>query len=61
MRPLRPRKTLLLTSLALAAGLAPVAAGLLNAQVRRCYIEKCSTVGNVTICSEKEVPCPAPT
>jgi hypothetical protein len=38
----------------------PAAANLLNAQVRKCFLEVCSTKNGVTICYEKEVDCPQP-
>ena len=60
MRRFDRRSTLVLASLGILGGLAP-AAGLLYAQIRVCYVEMCTTKNGVTICHEKEVPCPSPT
>jgi hypothetical protein len=56
----RPRRRTLvaLASTAVIAGLAPAAVSILSAQVRKCFMEVCSTSDGVTICYEKEVPCP---
>lgn len=50
-----------LAAAALLAGLTPVAVGLVNAQVRKCYSVTCSTVNGVTSCYETEVECPKET
>lgn len=56
------RRTLIaLSSAAVVAGLVPAAAGILSAQVRKCYLEICSTKNGVTMCYEKEVDCPTQT
>lgn len=52
------RRSIILASAAAFAGIAPIAVGLVSAQVRKCYSLVCSTVDGVTTCYEKEVPCP---
>jgi hypothetical protein len=54
------RTSILLASAAVIGGLIPAAATLLNAQVRKCFLEVCSTKNGVTMCYEKEVDCPPP-
>ena len=42
---------------AVIAGTAPAAVSLVSAQVRKCYVEVCSTTDGKTTCYEKEVTC----
>jgi hypothetical protein len=56
--PRMTRRSIALVSAAAFAGIAPIAVGLVSAQVRKCYAVVCSTVDGVTTCYEKEVPCP---
>lgn len=59
-RPAR-HKTIALASAAVLAGMAPVAVGIVLAQVRKCYVEVCTTTADgKTYCYEKEVECPKP-
>lgn len=58
--PRMTRRSLALVSAAALASIAPIAVGLVSAQVRKCYSVVCSTVDGVTTCYEKEVPCPDP-
>ncbi|HEX6369190.1 MAG TPA: hypothetical protein VF006_09675 [Longimicrobium sp.] len=52
------RSTIALACAAVFVGVAPIAVGLVSAQVRKCYSVICSTVKGETTCYEKEVPCP---
>lgn len=56
-RPSR-RVLIAISTAAMLAGLVPATAALLSAQVRKCYLEICSTKNGVTTCYEKEVTCP---
>ena len=42
-------------------GSAIPATRLLQAQVRKCFVETCTTIGGRIVCSEHEVPCPPQT
>ena len=57
MPALTRRSIISLVSAAVVASLAPVAVGVVAAQVRKCYRMTCSTVNGETLCFEKEVPC----
>lgn len=61
MSPIRRRILVVLSVAAVAGGMAPVVAGMLSAQVRKCFAEVCTTIGGKTICIEQEVPCPGAT
>ncbi|HEX8392144.1 MAG TPA: hypothetical protein VF665_07325 [Longimicrobium sp.] len=37
------------------------AAGLLHAQVRKCYVESCTEINGKLYCAEHEIPCPSQT
>lgn len=58
MPSLSRRGIIALAWAAVIAGVAPAAVGIVSAQVRKCYVEVCSTVDGKTICYEKEVTCP---
>ena len=55
---IRRRSIIALASTAVIAGMAPAAVGIVSAQMRKCYVEVCSTTDGKTTCYEKEVTCP---